>query len=164
MAGRTGGRGGNNVVPMNAAAVATRRAKALELRVAGHTPVEIAAQLKVPLHHVETYIADALAMLPPPDVDEARRLELARLDQMSKALAPQIAHGNPDAIRAAIPVTQERMKIIGGYAASKVDAVVTHQTEADRQLAELLAQTRAEVAARERSIVDAEVVEGGASA
>lgn len=155
MAGR---RGDGRVVPITQVAVAVRRTKAMELAVAGKNPVEIAEELGVTVHTATTYLSEALAMLPPPEIDEARRLELARLDAMWKALWPQIQHGNPDAVRAAIPLTQERMKILGGYAASKVDAVITHQTEADRALAELLNEAQAQVANREREILDAEVV------
>lgn len=143
---------------MNSAAVALRRTKALELRVSGMDPVEIARELKVAPATAHAYITEALAMLPPPDIEEARRLELARLDMMQLALSPQIKHGNPDAIRAAIPLTQERMKIVGGYAASKVDATVTTQTEADRALADMLREARLQMEARQKTILEAEVV------
>jgi hypothetical protein len=157
----TGRRRDGRVVPITHVAVAVRRARAFELAVSGKNPVEIAEELQVTPSTASMYVTEALAMLPPPDVEEARRLEVARLDAMLQALWPQIKHGNPDAVRAAIPVTQERMKIIGGYAASRVDAVVTVQTEADRALVELLKQAEAEMTRREAQILDADVVEGG---
>lgn len=137
--------------------------KALELRIQGMSPMDIARQLNIAPRTVVTYLSEALGMLPPPDLEEVRRLEIARLDAMLNRLWPQVEHGAPDAIRSAILVTQERMKILGGYAATKMDTTVTTQTEADRALADFLAAAKAEMELRETQILDAEVVDSDGS-
>jgi DNA-binding CsgD family transcriptional regulator len=158
MAGR---RSGRSVVPINDVAAAVRRARAIDLRIQGHSSAEIARELSVTPATVDGYLADGLAMMPPTDAEEHRRLQLLRYDKMLAALWPQIEHGAPDAVRSAVLIEQERSKLIGTYATTKVDTTLTVQTEADRALAELLRDAEAQMKAREKQILDAEVISDG---
>lgn len=131
------------------------------MRADGHSPADIADELGVSETVVKNYLAQALAMLPPADLDQTRNLELHRLDTWLLALKPQLEHGNPDAVRTALLISQERSKLEGLYAAQRVEQTIIEMTEADRALQELIHEAKAQMKRTEASIIEAEVVDDG---
>ena len=96
--------------------IAERRAIALEMRKAGGSYRETARQLGVDVHTVHGDVAAELAALRETTVgraEELRDLELARFDEMTSGLWPQIRAGSPPAVTAAVRVSERRSRLLG---------------------------------------------------
>ena len=77
---------------------------------------EIARQLGVDVHTVHADVAAELAALRETTVgraEELRDLELARFDEMTSGLWPQIRAGSPPAVTAAVRVSERRSRLLG---------------------------------------------------
>ena len=93
-----------------------RAANALELRIAGATYRQIAAQLGVSEKAAYYDVQDELARLDPIITGRAERLrelENARLDRLHVALAAGIKAGHPSAVLATVRVMERRAKLCG---------------------------------------------------
>jgi hypothetical protein len=76
--------------------------------------------------------------------DELRTLELSRLDDMLKAIAPHVAAGNLTAIDRALKIMERRAKLIGLDAPAKVDQNNTGETKQRIEIVYVDADTDAE--------------------
>jgi hypothetical protein len=101
-----------------------RALKALDLRIAGATYRQIAAQLGVREFAAFHDVQDELGRLDPVikgRAERLRELEMARLDRLNVALAPGIKAGQPGAIFAAVKVMERRAKLCGLDAPTKLE-------------------------------------------
>lgn len=112
--------------------VATRRATALELRVAGASFSEIATALNYkPMRdgspargHVAQDISRAIRAVTAAPAEELRDLELARLDQLQRAHWTAAKTAGPEGVKAAnlvVKIIERRCKLLGIDAPTKVD-------------------------------------------
>jgi hypothetical protein len=96
--------------------IAERRTIALELRKAGGSYREIARQLAVDVHTAHADVMAELAALRERTVEQTKKLrdlELARYDEMTSGLWPQIRAGSTPAVSAAIRVSERRSRLLG---------------------------------------------------
>src|SRR5262245_46964231 len=137
-----GRRRGRKRPPGDEAKRHARASQALDLRIAGATYRQIAAQLAVNERTVYYDVQQALATLDAATKDKAERLrdlEAARLDRLTVALAPGIKAGIPAAIMAAVRVMDRRAKLFGldapmqiaGPGGEAVSIRIVHQQLAD---------------------------------
>jgi len=102
--------------PGEDAAKCDRAVKALDLRIAGATYRQIAAQLNVSEKTAYYDVQDELGRLDKVREDKAERLrelEGGRLDALQVALAPGIRNGDPRAIATAVRLMERRAKLFG---------------------------------------------------
>ena len=91
-----------------------RQIKALTLRKAGAGYQAIADALGYKDHTgAWRAVKAALKRTQQEPADELRQLELARLDDMLKAIAPHVAAGNLTAIDRALKIQERRAKLVG---------------------------------------------------
>ena len=120
---RRGQRTARNRPPGHDAKARERALKALELRIAGATYRQIAAQLGINERTAYYDVQTELGALDPVIAKTAERLrdlEAARLDRLNVALAPGIKAGDPRAIVAAVRVMECRAKLFGLHAEQDV--------------------------------------------
>jgi DNA-binding transcriptional MerR regulator len=99
-----------------------KQAQALTLRKAGVSVTAIAEMLGWNSHQAASKaIRAALKRTIQEPADELRTLELSRLDDMLKAIAPHVAAGNLTAIDRALKIMERRAKLIGLDAPAKHD-------------------------------------------
>ena len=99
-----------------------KQAKALTLRKAGVSVVAIAEMLGWNSHQAASKaISAALKRTIQEPADELRTLELARLDDMLKAIAPHVSAGNLTAIDRALKIQERRARLLGLDAPAKQD-------------------------------------------
>lgn len=100
-----------------------RRPQALQLRIAGATYRQIAAQLKCNLALAYKAVQGALGELD--DVTKGlaerhRDLELQRLERATLALWPSVQQGDKDAIRTYVRLAERKAKLLGLDAPTEV--------------------------------------------
>ena len=108
--------------------VIEREAKAFELRKAGANYSEIARALQVSVtyaHDLVRHALDQMCRSLGEDVPAVRAMEVARLDDMLKALYPQVLKGHEKSIDSALKVAERRAKLLG------LDAPAQHQLAGD---------------------------------
>lgn len=99
-----------------------RQLKALTLRKAGAGYWAIAEALGYKDHSgAWRAVKAALKKTLQEPADELRQLELARLDDMLKAIAPHVAAGNLTAIDRALKIQERRARLVGLDAPMKQD-------------------------------------------
>ncbi len=98
-----------------------KRWKAFEMRASGHSYRQIAEALGVSKGRAVQYVQEALARFPAEDVETYRRLELERLDHLTRILMPLVEMGDLQAIDRLLRVIDLRMKILGAYKVQVVD-------------------------------------------
>lgn len=146
------GRGAGRKV--DADARRARRIEVMALRLAGFSQEQIAERFDVSGQQVQAWIDDAMAAAESPNVAQMRSLENQRLDRAQSAIWSQVVAGNLKAIDTFMRISQQRSKINGLYAATKIDLNVgiRHEMEAALSNLEHLVSQQAE-------ILDADVVE-----
>lgn len=106
---------------------AERRAKAIRLKIEGHSYTEIAEKLgyssrgsansdvrrALEKHVIEEGLA----------VEAWRELELARLDVLQRAIWPEAMEGSPRAIETALKILDRRAKLLGLDSAIKLEVL-----------------------------------------
>ncbi|MFB6805474.1 hypothetical protein [Streptomyces sp. NPDC056387] len=145
------------------AATAERRAKAIRMKIDGHTYEEIAKALgysskgsaccdvrrALEKHVVEEGLA----------VEAWRELELARLDVLQKAIWPEAMDGSPRAIETALKILDRRAKLLGLDSAIKLEVLTIDAL--DQQIQRLEAELgRVGLAAADGEAGEAEAPEG----
>jgi len=108
-----------------------RSRKAWELRLAGHSITQIARTLGVSIGQASMDVSRAFAEYREQMAKEAAevaRLDLARLDEILKALWPAVQQGDTKAVAQAINVLGRRARILGYEAATKQEVTVTNDT------------------------------------
>ena len=99
-----------------------RQLKALTLRKAGAGYQAIADALGYKDHTgAWRAVKSALKRTLQEPADELRTLELARLDDMAKAIAPHVAAGNLTAIDRNLKIMERRARLVGLDAPAKTD-------------------------------------------
>ncbi len=94
--------------------VEARREKALALRIEGHTYLAIAAKLSISKSRAHDLVQQALTELKERNLEQAeqvRDIEVARLDEMVKALWKK--RGNPRAADSILRIAQRRSDLYG---------------------------------------------------
>lgn len=90
-----------------------RRVKALELRKAGATYRKIAELMGCSGTRAFEYVQDALKETQKEPAKAVRELELERLDQMLRAIWPDVLRGNRLAIDRALAIQDRRARYLG---------------------------------------------------
>jgi hypothetical protein len=137
--------------------VAERRAKAVQLRIAGASLDEIAAALHYGGSSAESRRAavskdlrrayEAAQATQAASAAEWRELELARLDRIQRGVWAQAIAGDTKAVRAVLLVMDRRARLLGLDAPTRIDGAFV-EVPAEVELADLVraAQARAEQA------------------
>ena len=102
-----------------------RHREALELRKQGYSYPEIAAKMHYSLAGAYKAVMTALKEITREPAEELLRMEVARLDQMLKAMAPMAKYGNIDAINMSLKVAERRAKLLGLDAPIKREETIT---------------------------------------
>lgn len=93
-----------------------RESKALQLRLEGHAYAVIGEKLGITAQAAQKQVSrllDELAIETRKDTRALRKLELARLDAMTKALWPKVKKGDPRAIDRALKIMIRRSNFVG---------------------------------------------------
>jgi hypothetical protein len=131
---------------------AARRVQALQLRLAGLTPEQIADRMGISENGARLLVQRTLARATNQAVDQARQLENDRLDRAQASIWPRVIEGDLKAIGVFLKISAERSRINGLYAPTKIDLGVSIRQEMEKALSDL-----DKIA--EEFIVDAEVVD-----
>jgi hypothetical protein len=110
--------------------------------------------VQLPKSTVQDRIDAAIAELVTPLAEEARRLDLERLDVWLAKLNEQIDRGYQVArsIEVAARILERRAKLLGIDAPEKIEATITEITQEDVALAELVAEAQMQAANAEARI------------
>jgi hypothetical protein len=143
--------------------VAERRAKAVQLRIAGASLPEIAealnyggntpesrrAAVSVDLARAFKAAQEAQRL----SIDEWRELELTRLDRVQRGLWAAAVSGDTKAVNALLQVMAARRKYIPGLEApTQVDATITETTQEDIALQAMIREAQMKAAATEAQL------------
>lgn len=90
-----------------------RMTRALNLRASGATYQAIADDLDITAPSAHALVQKALHEIPAEAVDELRRVELGRLDQMLLGIWTEATSGNLNAIDRAVKLMERRAKLAG---------------------------------------------------
>jgi Homeodomain-like domain len=120
----------------NRALAASRRARAIELRAAGLTYQQIAAELGYANRGtVCRIVSDALNSQTVEAVDELRSLEVARLDTLQLALWPAATEGDVQAVSTITRIIMARSRLLGLQGRGPLKADPRTRTVVDPSLA-----------------------------
>jgi hypothetical protein len=100
-----------------------RERKALDLRLTGKTYEVIGAELGVAAPSAYKAVKRGIARIEKQTAESARemiRLELERLDAMHDALWPRVLRGDEKAVESALHILEQRAKLVGLYAPTKI--------------------------------------------
>lgn len=122
------------------ARIAELRYKITVMRLEGHTPRDISRNLGVALETVQRHLAAVFNSLTAQKAEQAKQLELDRLDSYLVALAPGIAVGDPKSIAQAIRISEQRAKYQGLHAPVKTETTVITIDAIDAELEKLTQQ------------------------
>lgn len=121
--------------------IAELRHKIVSMRLEGYTPRDIARQLGVALETVQRHLAAVFNGLAMAKAEQARELELDRLDSYLVALQPGISAGDVKSVNAAARISEIRAKYIPGLLApTRVETTVITIDAIDAELERLAAQ------------------------
>lgn len=142
--------------------VAERRAKAVQLRMAGATAEEIAVSLQYggrtdksrrdAVHMDLKRAFEAANRNRDESVEQYRALELDRLDRLQRGSWQAAVGGDPKAVASVLAILDRRCKLLGLDAPVKVDTTVTETTQVDVEFAELVREAQARSAAEEAAL------------
>ena len=157
--------------PEKLAETQQRRNLALEMRLAGKTQAQIAAETGWSKQTVSQYIKDAIAGITRENAQEYLELELQRLDAMWAAIWEQIVdpasdeerRGQTWKIDRALAIMEQRAKLTGTYKAAELRAIAdakgTTSTNTTSMISKLISAL--ELVATEAEPDDAEHSEDG---
>ena len=94
---------------------------ALDLRRKGYTHARIAEQLGISQSYVTELLQEAMGRQVDEAADEARRLDLERLDDMLSGVYEAAKDGDIEAINAVMSIMSRRAKMLGYEAPAKTD-------------------------------------------
>lgn len=100
----------------------------------------IEAETGIPKSTVSRYRDRALQTVAAPVADEARKVELERLDTLIEAVWATAASGDEKAIAAYLKLSDKRCALLGLNAPVKVEQTVTEISAQERELQDLIAQ------------------------
>lgn len=126
------------LTPPEKKALAERRKRALDLRIAGATLAEIAEAHGVSISTTHEDIRRCLSDIPKASADELRKQEIARLDKLQNACWQDAIHGDLSAIDRALKVIDRRAKMLGLDAPQQVE-VTGVDVDLDATVARIMA-------------------------
>lgn len=136
--------------------IAELRHRIITMRLEGHAPRDIARTLGIALETVQRHLAAVFNSLTTAKAEQAKALELDRLDSYLVALQPGISAGDPKSIMAAIRISDQRAKYQGLHAPVKSEQTVITIDQLDAEIERLTTElARAQQA---DNVVDGEVV------
>lgn len=133
---------------------ASRRVKAVSLRLAGLTYAQIGEQIGLSEASTMLTVQRALANAESKNVDILRDVENARLDRAQSAIWSKVLRGEEKAITVFLKISDQRVKLNGLAAPSRVEVNVGIRHEMEQALQELESMVL-----QVENIEDAEVVE-----
>jgi hypothetical protein len=134
------------------ASTAERDARIWDLRLLGLSLRRIGDQVGLSHPAVKDVLDRGYAGLIYPKVDEARGVELERLDLLLSKLAPAIVRGDVPAILAALKVSDRRAKLLGLDAPTRVQAELEDVTPPRPELLDRIAAVEAANAVRQAAL------------
>ena len=117
--------------------------EALAMKVRGMPYRSIAQAQGVTVPTAHNRVRDAILANGAADAETEREIDLQRLDAYLTAIHEALLQGKLDAVDKAFRAIDLRAKLLGLYAAVKVDATVTVQDEMDAELAEVMNEAKA---------------------
>lgn len=126
--------------------------KALDMRRSGMSHRAIASALGVSLKTAQNRLDEGLRLIKVENAPEARKLEADRLDYLENKLQDAVDAGDVKAIATAKSISESRRKLFGLDAPVQHDVTVTETTQADIELAELVREAKAKMAAEENRL------------
>lgn len=132
-----------------------RRVEAMAMRLAGFTGVQIGQRLGVSESQVSGLINGTLQRAENQTVAEMREIENQRLDRAQLAVWQEVLRGDLKAIDVFLKISQQRSKINGLYAPTKIDMNIGIRNEMQGALADL----ERLMSERAAEVVEAEVVD-----
>jgi DNA-binding CsgD family transcriptional regulator len=133
------------------------RHRIITMRLEGYNPREIARTLGVALETVQGHLTAVFNGLTQVKAEQARALELDRLDYLLTKLQPGIEYGDPKSIALAIQISKQRAQYIPGVLAPiKTETTVITMDAIDAEITRLeqeLAQVTGEPSAIEGEVV-----------
>lgn len=136
--------------------IAELRHRIVSMRLEGFTPREIARTLGCALETVQRHLAAVFNGLTQAKAEQAKALELDRLDYLLTKLHPGIEVGDPKSIAAAIRISEQRAKYLGLHAPVKSEQTVITVDQLDAEIARLTEQLHD--LQGDRGVVEGEVV------
>lgn len=119
--GRPNGRRDSKTSPRRVRKVANALS-ALDLRRQGLTHAKIAEKLGISHSYVTALLNEAMGRQVDEAAEEARKLDLARLDELMSGVYKKAVKGDAGAIDTVLTIMGRRAKMLGYDAPSKVDA------------------------------------------
>jgi len=136
--------------------IAELRHRIITMRLEGYAPRDIARNLGVALETVQRHLAAVFNSLTQAKAEQAKALELDRLDSYLTKLQPGIDAGDPKSIAIAVKISDQRAKYQGLHAPVKTEQTVITIDQLDAEIERLTAElARMEGGQR---VVDGEVV------
>lgn len=137
--------------------IAELRHKIITMRLEGHTPRDIARTLGVALVTVQKHIAAVFSALTAPKAEEARQLELDRLDGWLVCLQGGISAGNPKSITVAAKISAQRAQLLGLNKPIQVETTNVTMDAVDFEI-KRLSEKLGRVRGQRQADIDGEVV------
>lgn len=120
--------------------IAELRHKIITMRLEGHPPRDIARTLGVALETVQRHLAAVFNSLTQAKAEQAKAIELERLDSYLVALEPGIRVGDPKSIAIAVKISDQRAKYQGLHAPIKSEQTVITIDQLDAEIERLTAE------------------------
>jgi len=125
-----------------------RRIEALTYRLAGYSYEQISKQMHQSINHVKRLIDNSLQNGENRAVEQLRELENLRLDRLQAAHWAKALEGDDKATSQVLKISQQRSRINGLYAPTKIEMAVGIKQEMEialRDLETLMGQTQQEM-------------------
>lgn len=137
---KSGSTNGSGPARTDRHALVDLKAQAVQMRLAGHRLIEIAAVVKRDVSVVSRWISGELEQRLDGAVTELRAVELERLDSYLVALEPGIERGDVKSVNAALRVSERRARLCGLDMPVKIESTVITVDMIDREMARLDAE------------------------
>lgn len=106
----------------------------------GHSLRTVERDLGIPRATAARYRDAALGAIAAPIVEEARKLELERLDALAEAIWPLAVTGDDKALNNYLKIMDKKIQMLGLAKPTEINATVTEITAQERELQMLLEQ------------------------
>lgn len=120
----------------------------------GHTLRQIEKELQIPRATVARYRDKALMAVGTPVIEEARAQELRRLEELTEVLWPLCMSGDDKAMNTYLKVSEKRAALLGLNKPIQVESTVTEISQAERELADMIAQAERDAVMEMAKAVD----------
>jgi hypothetical protein len=110
-------------------------------------------ELGIPRATAARYRDKALGAISTPLIEEARKLELERLDALAEAIWPLAATGDDKALNNYLKIMDKKIQMLGLAKPTEINATVTEITPQERELQEMLAQAERDALVKQSELV-----------